>query len=114
VNEDWTRTRAERIQIHFVGFMWKGTRYPSVAIIDVLGPAYEQASKVTVDLGNELTQLLRPSAVRRAGSGAILRHERRLTMRKPSNAKRLPCSPSGEMVTDSFGSKTAVAACSGH
>lgn len=58
MNEDWTGTRAERIQIHFEGFMRKSTRYPSVAIIDVLGPAYEQVSKVTVDLGNELTQLL--------------------------------------------------------
>jgi len=51
-------TRAERIQVHFEGFMRKGTPFPSVPIIDVLGPAYEQASRATVDLGNELTRLL--------------------------------------------------------
>jgi len=58
LNEDLTGERSDRFEIRFESFERKGVLYPQAAIADVLAPAYELASRTTVDVGNELTKIL--------------------------------------------------------
>jgi hypothetical protein len=58
LNEDLTGERSERLEIRFESFERKGVSYPQAVIEDVLAPAYDLASRTTVDVGNELTKIL--------------------------------------------------------
>lgn len=58
LSEDFTGSRDERVEVQFQDFERKGVTYPGASIADVLGPAYNLASKTMVDVGNELIQVL--------------------------------------------------------
>lgn len=58
LNEDFTGTRNERVEIQFLEFERKGATYPGGSIGDILRPAYDIASQTMIDVGNELTRAL--------------------------------------------------------
>ncbi|MFM2448941.1 MAG: hypothetical protein RIS44_1391 [Pseudomonadota bacterium] len=58
-NEDHTGQRINRIELRFESFVRKRKRFQEVEVVGVLGPAYELASRTMVDVGNQLTKVLR-------------------------------------------------------
>ncbi len=58
LNEDFTGSRDERVEVQFQEFERKGVTYSQGSIADVLGPAYNLASQTVVDAGNELVEAL--------------------------------------------------------
>lgn len=58
LNEDFTGLRDKRLEVQFQEFERRGVRYPQGSIADVLGPAYNLASKTVVDVGKEMIKVL--------------------------------------------------------
>ena len=58
LNEDFSGLRDKRLEVPFQEFERKGVRYPQGSIADVLGPAYNLASKTVVDVGKEVIKVL--------------------------------------------------------
>lgn len=58
LNEDFTGLRDERFEVLFQEFERKGLKYPQGSIADVLGPAYNLASRTVVDVGKEIIKVL--------------------------------------------------------
>jgi hypothetical protein len=62
LNEDWTGERERPYELRFASFEYEGKQYPNGEVSEVIGPAYEQASAVTVKVGNDLNRILTQSA----------------------------------------------------
>lgn len=54
LNEDWTGNREQRHEIRFSAFKIGENEYPEVALATLLMPAYNLASRITIDVGNAL------------------------------------------------------------
>jgi hypothetical protein len=63
LNEDWTGTRKERHEIRFSAFEYSGKLFNETNISNVLSPAFERASRSTVDTGAEINRLFNVGAI---------------------------------------------------
>ena len=59
IRQDRTGTSADPLHFYFEGFKRKTDTYPQVAFRDLLGPALEFAANTRVDIGIQLTSLLK-------------------------------------------------------
>lgn len=62
LNEDWSGTRQQRHEVRFAAFEHGGRPFPEVEIGSLLEPAYNLASRLTVDVGNRLNDALASDA----------------------------------------------------